>query len=73
MSDQHFPGDVVGGFELQRLVAVQGKEGCTNPMCRRVEGESHCRGYHCPLCDAPTNMYGHHDCPRAADVEAVGA
>ena len=22
-----------------------------------------CSGYHCNRCGAPTNMFGHHDCP----------
>ena len=25
-----------------------------------------CRGYHCNRCGAPTNSYGHHDCPDRA-------
>ena len=65
------PGDNVGGFELQHLVAVAGEHpDCTSLECRRrqlPDGSTVCMGYHCPLCDAPTNSYGHHDCPRASD------
>lgn len=63
-----FPGDLVGGFKLGRLVAVQGLEGCTSPECSRVGDR--CVGWHCPLCDAPTNSYGHHDCPRTPKDDA---
>jgi hypothetical protein len=74
-----FPGDDVGGFELQRLVAYQGKPGCEDWRCTRRGSKQNedgtwdmgeCMGYHCPLCDQPANSYGHHDCPRAGDVAA---
>lgn len=63
-----WPGDVVGGFEVERLVAIQGLEGCTNMTCTRLinpdTGEDMgCVGYHCPVCDAPTGWMGH-DCPK---------
>lgn len=64
-----FPGDQIGRFQVERLVAVQGSPDCDSNECTRGPG-GRCMGYHCPLCDAPTNMYGHHNCARQTDVDA---
>lgn len=67
-----FPGDEIVGedgqrFELGPMVAYRGREGCENWSCtRREPPPGACYGWHCSLCDAPTNMYGH-KCPREAD------
>lgn len=71
-----WPGDIVGDrFEVSHLVAFRGSEGCTSLECtrrgahQREDGSwdpGECIGWHCPLCDAPTNSYGHHNCARAA-------
>lgn len=72
-----FPGDTVGRFKIDRLVAYQGNPDCTYAGCTRrgsfmrTDGTWHpgeCYGWHCSLCDAPTSMMGH-KCPRAADVQ----
>lgn len=39
------------------------KRECTNPGCRRINGE--CVGYHCPHCGDPVGPQGH-DCPDRA-------
>jgi rubredoxin len=44
-------------FVLGTQVAAQGKEGCTDPGCTRINGV--CVGWHCPVCGAPTSSFGH--------------
>jgi hypothetical protein len=44
---------------LGRLMAYRGKEGCTSPRCTVGWSTTHCYGWHCPRCDAPTSMMGH--------------
>lgn len=44
------------------IVAYEGKPGCSDPHCRRIPGESGCRGWHCAVCDHPSSMYGHKAC-----------
>lgn len=72
-----WPGDTIGRFAVERLVAYRGNQDCASWECTRVGSHQRedgtwdmgrCVGYHCPLCDAPTNSYGHHDCSRAGDV-----
>lgn len=62
-----WPDDTLDGFKIERLVAYQGKEGCTDVRCRQMSGATSCFGYHCPLCDAPTGMMGH-DCQRQGEL-----
>lgn len=73
-----FPGDEIGGFTVQRLVAYQGNPDCQFGGCTRRGSHQRedgtwdmgdCYGWHCSLCDAPTSMMGH-QCPRAGDVAA---
>lgn len=73
-----WPGDKIGEFTVERLVAYQGKTdctymGCTRRGCReRADGTwdlGVCMGWHCALCDAPCSSMGH-DCPRKGDVAA---
>lgn len=73
-----WPGDIIEGddgqrFEIERLVAYQGKPDCDSWACtrrgsrQREDGTwdmGECFGYHCSLCDEPTSMYGHRDCPK---------
>ena len=72
------PGDIITGdngrtFKVGGLVAVQGVEDCTSPMCRRVGADytktppdiGRCAGYHCPTCGEPCSMMGH-KCPELA-------
>lgn len=75
--DGIWPGDVVKGdngreFTISRLVAYQGKEGCTSWSCTRrgslmredgTWDAGTCFGWHCSGCDEPTSMMGH-DCPK---------
>jgi hypothetical protein len=56
-----------GGFEVGELLAVQGKPGCTDIRCTRINGE--CVGWHCPRCGAPTSSQGGCGC---ADREETG-
>jgi len=67
-----FPGDEVGGFRIERLVAYRGNPDCTNPTCtrdgRKPLTEPGCFGWHCSLCDAPCSSQGHFNCPRAHEV-----
>lgn len=46
------------------LLAVQGRAGCTDVRCTRVEDDN-CRGYHCPHCHEPCSSQGH-ECPKLA-------
>lgn len=72
------PGDVIEGDDGKRwqiggLIAVQGVDECTSPMCRRVGADytktppdiGRCAGYHCPKCGQPCSMMGH-ACEAAA-------
>lgn len=66
-------GPTVGGWELGTLLAVEGKEDCTDPRCRRMiyRDEAHvrpgCLGWHCPDCGKPTSSQGH-KCPERGEV-----
>ncbi len=46
-------------WEIGELLAVEGKDGCQDPRCRRVMGEPGCRGWHCPTCGEPCSSQGH--------------
>lgn len=77
-----WPGDELTGgnghtFQVERLVAYQGKDGCTDPRCTRVGGGprddgtwemGECRGWHCSRCDAACSSQGH-NCPLAPREE----
>lgn len=55
-----------------RLMAYQGKPGCTSMQCRRffnADGSSGaCMGWHCADCHEPSSQYGHDVC-----MEEVGS
>ncbi len=77
-----FPGDEVGGFRVERLVAYQGKADCTYAGCTRRGGQARpdgtwdsgeCVGWHCALCDAPCSSFGHGNCPRSGDVDGAAS
>lgn len=53
--------DNLEDYELGALVAIQGKKGCTDSRCSRLNGR--CHGYHCPKCGEPCSMMGHSACP----------
>lgn len=69
--------ELVGGrFQLGHHVAMRGLEGCTSwqctrrGSCQREDGSwdpGECVGYHCPVCLAPTSMYGHR-CPDRGEA-----
>ena len=54
----------IGDFEIGALLAYQGKEGCTDSRCTRMDGR--CHGYHCPVCHEPCSMMGHKKCQEEA-------
>lgn len=61
--------EYLGGYELGPMVAVQGKEGCTDPRCTRMRDRETgewgvCIGWHCPRCGEPCSMMGHRNCPK---------
>ncbi len=61
------PGDILTGdngmrFVVGDLIAIQGREGCTDARCTRRNGQ--CIGYHCPTCGKSCGSQGH-DCPEA--------
>lgn len=48
---------------------------CRQEMDVRVDGchpfdPPHCVGWHCNRCGAPTNAWGHHDCPDRPEAES---
>lgn len=53
-------------YVFKELLAVEGREGCTDPRCRRMfypDGSiGPCMGYHCPRCGEPCSMMGHQKC-----------
>ncbi|TXH16446.1 MAG: hypothetical protein E6R06_31085 [Mycobacterium sp.] len=77
-------GDLGGRFELGELLAVEWNADMAQRFpnadhngCRvQVDTEGQvvaCHDWHCNRCGAPTNSYGHHECPdRPAREPANG-
>lgn len=42
--------------------------GCRALMDPATQRVTRCIGWHCNRCGAPTNSYGHHDCPDRPEV-----
>jgi hypothetical protein len=57
-------------YTIGRLLAYQGKIGCTNGRCTQVgfaREKNMCFGWHCADCDAPCTSQGHFNCPERND------
>lgn len=61
--------DSAGPYKLGKLLSVQGKDGCKDPRCSRMNGK--CVGYHCADCGKPSSMIGHpRGCPGEGELNA---
>lgn len=58
-SDPHRP---VATVRSPGGVAYRGKAGCKNILCSRDGNPDRCYGWHCLICDGPSNCQG--DCSR---------
>jgi hypothetical protein len=73
LADAPAPGRKGSGhIEVIRQLAYRGKEGCTSPLCTRLDlrdTSGPCYGWHCARCHEPCSYQGHENCRVATPAK----